>query len=84
MADCGMSAPAPAIMGFKAIEREAITIDFEMEAEEDFTALQDVMRTKAPVLKPMPMAPITAVDDLDFIPALKANVNLPTYLKQAL
>jgi cytosine/adenosine deaminase-related metal-dependent hydrolase len=78
------SAPAPAIMGFKVIEREAITIDFEMEEEEDFTTLQDMMRTKAPVLKPMPMAPITAIDDPDFIPALKANVNLPAYVKQAL
>lgn len=78
------SAPSPAIMGFKAIEREAITIDFEMEEEEDFTTLQDVMRNKAPALKPMPMAPITAVDDPDFIPALKANVNLPAYLKQKL
>jgi 5-methylthioadenosine/S-adenosylhomocysteine deaminase len=71
-------------MGFKAIEHAAITIDFEMEEEGDFTTLQDVMRTKAPVLKPMPMAPITAIDDPDFIPALKANVNLPVYVKQAL
>lgn len=78
------SAPAPAIMGFKAIERDAITIDFEMEEEDDFTTLQDMMRTNAPVLKPMPMAPITAIDDPDFIPALKANVNLPVYLKQTL
>lgn len=55
-----------------------------MEEEEDFTTLQDVMRTKAPVLKPMPMAPITAIDDPNFIPALKANVNLPVNVKQAL
>jgi hypothetical protein len=42
------------------------------------------MRAAAPVLKPLPMSPITAVDDPDFIPALKANINLPAYLKQAL
>ena len=78
------SAPAPAIMGFKAIEQAAITIDFEMEEEDDFATLQDVMRTKAPVLKPLPMPPITAVDDPDLVTALKANVNLPAYLKQAL
>ena len=71
-------------MGFKVIEHAAITIGFEMEEEEDFTTLQDVMRTKSPVLKPMPTAPITAIDDPDFIPALKANVNLPVYVKQAL
>ncbi len=29
------------------------------------------------------MVRITAVDDPDFIPTLKANVNLPTFLKQA-
>ncbi len=78
------SAPTPAIMGFSAIAREAVTIDFEMEAEEDFATLQDAMRAAAPMLKPLPMAPITAVDDSDFIPSLKANINLPAYLKQAL
>jgi len=84
LSELAASAPTSAIMGFKAIEREAIPIDFEMEEEEDFTTLQDVMRTKAPALKPMPMSPITAADDPNFIPALKANVNLPAYLKQAL
>lgn len=78
------SAPAPATMGFRAIERHAINIDFEMEEEKDFTTLQDLVRTKAPTLKPLPMSPITAIDDPDFISALKANVNLPSYLKQAL
>jgi 5-methylthioadenosine/S-adenosylhomocysteine deaminase len=71
-------------MGFKAIEREAIAIDFEMEEEKDFATLQDLMRTKAPALKPLPMAPITVIDDPDFVLALKANVNLPAYLEQAL
>lgn len=77
-------APAPTIMGFKALARDAMTIDFDMEEEEDFATLQDIMRTKAPVLKPMPMAPITAVDDPDFVPALKDSTNLPDYVKQAL
>jgi cytosine/adenosine deaminase-related metal-dependent hydrolase len=78
------SAPSPTIMGFSAIERDAVMIDFEMEEDEDFATLQDTMRAAAPVLKPLPMSPITAVDDPDFIPALKANINLPAYLKQAL
>ncbi|MER9593944.1 amidohydrolase family protein [Mesorhizobium sp. M0244] len=78
------SAPGAALLAFKAIEREAITIDFELEAKDDFATLQDVLRASASALKPMPMAPITATDDPDFITALKANVNLPDYVKQAL
>lgn len=78
------SAPSPTIMGFQAIERDAITIDFELEDDQRFSTLQDIMRAAAPVLKPLPMSPITAVDDPGFIPALKANINLPTYVKQAL
>lgn len=82
--DLAASAPAPKIMGFDAIERDAIMIDFEMEEDEHFSVLQDAMRAAAPSLKPLPMSPITAVDDPDFIPALKASINLPTYAKQNL
>ena len=71
-------------MGFDAIKRDALTIDFEMEDYEDFSTLQHAMRAAAPVLKPLPMSPITTVDDPGFITALKANINLPPYLKQAL
>lgn len=78
------SAPEPAIKGFAAIERDAVTIDFEMEADEDFTKLQETIRAAAPVLKSLPMAPITAADDPNFAAALKANVNLPDYVKHAL
>ncbi|MBY3031161.1 amidohydrolase family protein [Rhizobium leguminosarum] len=77
------SAPKPTIKGFDAIARNAIAIDFEMEEDEDFTKLQHLMRAAAPQLKPLPMSPITAIDDPNFIPSLKANVNLPDYLKQA-
>lgn len=82
--DLAASAPAASIIGFSAIAREAVTIDFDMETAEDFATLQVVMRTAAPSLKPLAMAPITAVDDPNFIPSLKANINLPTYIKQAL
>lgn len=82
--DLAASAPAPTIMGFDKIKRDALTIDFEMEEPEDFATLQHTMRAAAPALKPLPMSPITAVDDPGFIPALKANMNLPAYVKQAL
>lgn len=78
------SAPAQTTVGFDAIAREAITIDFEMEEREDFSTLQSVIRAKASDLKPLPMRPITAVDDPHYLPALKANVNMPDYLAQAL
>ncbi|MGK6313655.1 hypothetical protein [Neorhizobium sp. DT-125] len=71
------SAPSPTIKVFQAIERDAITVDFELEDDHQFSTLQDILKAATPVLKPLPISPITAVDDPGFIPALKANINLP-------
>lgn len=84
--DLAAKAVAPKSLAFDMIERQAISIDFELEDEAgaDFKSIQAMALAVAPQLRPLPMAPITAVDDPAFIPALKANPNLPTYVRQAL
>ncbi|WP_052216260.1 amidohydrolase family protein [Sphingomonas sp. ERG5] len=83
--DLAAKAPAPGTRAFDLIEREAISIDFELdETPGDFRHFQTMALAAAPTLRPLPMAPITAVDDPDFVPALKANTNIPDYLRNAL
>lgn len=77
-------APVPTAMAFSLIEDQVLSIDFDLDEGEDFRGVQDKVRKAAPILRPLPMAPITAVDDAAFRDALKANVNLPDYLKNAL
>ena len=83
--DLAARAVAPTTLAFDLIAPQAVSIDFELEDEDtDFKSVQAMALTVAPKLKPLPMAPITAIDDPKFIPALKANVNLPAYVRQAL
>jgi 5-methylthioadenosine/S-adenosylhomocysteine deaminase len=84
--DLATRAIAPKSLAFDLIERQAVSIDFDLEDNTgtDFKSIQAMALTAAPTLKPLPMAPITAVDDPMFIPALKASPNLPAYVRQAL
>jgi hypothetical protein len=66
------------------VERETTAIDFELEDDVDFGTFQTMALHAMPNLKPLSLPPITAVDDADFVPALKANPNLPAYLRDAL
>lgn len=77
-------APTPTTISFNVIERQALSIDFEFEEDEDFKALQTAIRGAAPKLRPLPMAPITAVDDPNFHHQLKTNINLPDFVKDML
>ncbi|HFH3673776.1 amidohydrolase family protein [Pseudomonas aeruginosa] len=77
-------APEPATIAFGLLERQALSIDLEFEEDQDFRQRQESIREAAPKLRPLPMAPITAVDDPDFHKLLKANINLPGYVKAAL
>lgn len=77
-------APQLNTMAFNLLERQALSIDFDLNEEEGFAGVQTMIRKAAPKLRPLPMAPITAVDDPDFIRLLKANINLPDYVKRAL
>ncbi|TIP18428.1 amidohydrolase family protein [Mesorhizobium sp.] len=78
------AAPSPAAGVFRLIEREALSIDFELDDEDDFRTIQDTIRKAAPTVRPLSMAPITAVDDSGYAATLKANINLPDYVKKAL
>lgn len=77
-------APAPNTMAFRLLEDQVRSIDFELDEGEDFRTMQSKVMAAAPVLRPLSMAPITAVDDAQFHVALKANINLPDYVKAAL
>ncbi|HEC1605868.1 amidohydrolase family protein [Pseudomonas aeruginosa] len=77
-------APKSNTMAFSLLEHQALSIDFDLEEEEAFSNLQAAIRKAALALRPLPMAPITAVDDTDFHRLLKANINLPDYVKDAL
>lgn len=77
-------APAPSTLAFGLIERQALSIDFEFDEGQDFHRRQVAIRDAAPKLRPLPMVPITAVDDQDFHKLLKVNINLPEYVKAAL
>lgn len=76
--------PAPDTIAFSLIEDQALRIDFDLNEGESFRSLQATIRKAAPKLRPLSMAPITAVDDPDFHRLLKANINLPDYVKNAL
>jgi cytosine/adenosine deaminase-related metal-dependent hydrolase len=83
--DLAARAPAFGSPTFKLLEREAVSIDFELdEPDRGFRELQKLALAVAPQLRPLPMAPITAIDDPNFRPALKANANLPVYVRNAL
>jgi 5-methylthioadenosine/S-adenosylhomocysteine deaminase len=82
--DLAAQALSPAGIAFEKVQSQARTIDFEMEEERDFGSLQSFALAVAPKLKPLAMAPITAVDDAQFIPTLKASRNLPAYVRNAL
>ncbi|MDO6415836.1 amidohydrolase family protein [Sphingomonas sp. BIUV-7] len=73
--------PAHALAYF---DRQPVSVDFELEDPVDFSAFQTMALRAVPALKPLALAPITAVDDAGFVPALKANRNLPAYLVNAL
>ncbi|MDV2702579.1 amidohydrolase family protein [Pseudomonas aeruginosa] len=77
-------APEPNTMAFSLLEQQALSIDFDLEEEEAFSSLQAAIRKAAPALRSLPMAAITAVDDPDYHRLLKANINLPDYVKDAL
>lgn len=77
-------APEPNTLAFKLLERRAVSIDLEFDEDQDFRGRQESMRDSASKLRPLPMAPITAVDDPEFHKLLKANINLPEYVKAAL
>ena len=82
-----LAAAAPSLdsLAFRLVEREAVSIDFEIDdPARGFKDLQTLAHAVAPKLRPLPMAPITAIDDPNFVPALKANTNLPTYVRTAL
>lgn len=83
--DLAAAAPSPTMLGFNLLEQQALQIDFELDdSPDDFKSVQALALRAAPALRPLPMAPITAIDDLGFVAALKANVNLPAYVKAAL
>lgn len=82
--DLAARALDPANLAFAKVASEAITINFEFDDEADFGTMQKAMLAAAPALKPLPMMPITAVDDPDFRPLLKQARNLPQYVKDAL
>lgn len=82
--DLAAQALSPAGIAFEKVQSQARTIDFEFEEEHDFESLQSFALAVAPKLKPLPMAPIAAVDDPQFIPTLKASRNLPAYVRNAL
>ncbi len=87
LANLPQLATQPAQMTARSLalmERESISIDFEMEEQISFKGMREMAMLAAPTLRPLPMAPITAVDDPGFVAALKANGNLPTYLRDAL
>lgn len=52
----------------------------EMEEEGEFR-LMDFRPDEAPQVQPMRLEPLTAVDDPDFGSRMKANINLPDYVK---
>jgi cytosine/adenosine deaminase-related metal-dependent hydrolase len=67
-----------------AAQRDAFAIDFEFEEEDRYRTLETMVHSESPRVRPLLMSPITGIDDPDFIPALKANINLPTWLKNVL
>lgn len=78
------SMPMPGTMDFKRLEHDVMSINFELDDEhQGLMSLASSLQKSAP-LKPLPMAPITAVDDPGFRNALKANMNLPDYVRKAL
>lgn len=77
-------APSPSTLAFDMLEREAVSIDFELDDDENFRATQYAIQAAAPEVRALQMAPITAVDDPDYAAGLKANINLPDYIKAAL
>jgi 5-methylthioadenosine/S-adenosylhomocysteine deaminase len=79
-----LAAKAPSGPAFDLMERDAISIDLDFDEGVDFRSAQTLALNAAPTLRPLPMAPITAVDDPGFVPALKANANLPDYVRNAL
>jgi cytosine/adenosine deaminase-related metal-dependent hydrolase len=77
-------AATPSVQAAALVERETIAIDFELEDDVDVRTFQTMALHAMPNLKPLSLPPITAVDDADFVRALKANPNLPAYLRDAL
>ncbi len=83
--ELALSAPLTDSAVFKLIERGAISIDFEIdEPERGFGEIQTLVCSIASQLRPLPMAPITEIDDPNFRPMLKASRNLPSFVRNAL
>lgn len=74
----------PASFAFSKVEEGSVAIDFEFEEPGEFAAVQKAMLVAPPSLKPLPMMPITAVDDKTFRPLLKKARNLPKFVVDAL
>ena len=74
----------PARSTFAKLVGDTITIDFDQDAGRDFATVQKTMLSTEPRLRPLPMMPITAVDDPDFRLLLQRARNLPKYVADAL
>lgn len=74
--------PVPGSSAFSFAAPSTRSIDFEFEEEDgDLERLHAIVKAAAPELRPLPMSAITAVDDPEFKPAMRANNNLPDFIK---
>jgi hypothetical protein len=85
LSDLASDAIAIQSHALEIVNKATMTIDFDLEPEGlDFIAMPQFAAQFMGSLKPLPMSPITAVDDPDYVPLLKANPNLPAYVRNAL
>ena len=76
--------PKMGVMSFDLLSREVLSMDFDLETDDDFVSLQNKLRDKPGDLRPLELTPIVAIDDPDYISILKSSRNLPDYVKAAL
>jgi len=69
---------------FEILARDTISIDFDFDDSDDFRTMQNKLLSEVENLRPIKMSPITAIDDHEYIPFLKTNINLPDYVKEGL
>jgi len=76
--------PTATLMALNMPREPAISIDMELDPMPPGGLIEAFSLAATPPLQPMTLPPITAVDDPGFIPAIKANPNLPAFLRNAL
>ena len=76
--------PKHGTFAFEILARDNISIDFDFDDADDFRTMQNKLLSEVRNLRPIKMSPITAIDDHEYIPFLRTNINLPDYVKEGL